>query len=345
MEHDPRKVIGVGSPIVDLLAPVEDDFIKAHGGDKGGMHLVEHEDLAALVENLPGSPDLAPGGSAANTAFTLARLGSPAAMLGKLGDDAHGEFYRGSFEELGGECRFKTCDQNNTARCVSLVTPDAQRTMRTHLGAAAGLTPDEVRPPDFTGCGHAHVEGYLLFNERLLTAVLASAKQAGCTVSLDLGSFELVAQAGEKLRSLLSGYVDVVFANQDESRAFCGSQDPQSALSALGECCPTAAVKLGADGAWLLRDNEVAYVPALPAERAVDSTGAGDYWAAGFLYGHLRGYSLGTCGLLGNILGCEVVQHVGAQIPRDNWQELKRNFFLHCTKEEFEHADQHKKTA
>lgn len=345
MDKDPRKVIGVGSPIVDLLAPVDDEFVDAHGGGKGGMHLVEHQDMAALLGGLGDELAHAPGGSAANTAFTLARLGSPAAMLGKLGNDETGSFYRGCFEDLGGECRFKTCGQNATARCVSLVTPDAQRTMRTHLGAAAGLDPAEISPADFMGCGHAHVEGYLLFNQKLLLAVLASAKQAGCTVSLDLGSFELVAEAGDSLAGLLRRYVDVVFANEDEARAFCGSRDPEAALAEFNECCPASVVKLGADGAWLARDGEVVHVEAVPVERAVDSTGAGDFWAAGFLYGHLRDYSLETCGLLGGILGAEVVQHMGAQIPDDNWKEAERQFFLHCTREEFEHERHREKTA
>lgn len=323
----PQRVIGVGSPIVDRLAMVDEDFLAGIGGDKGGMELVDTFSMEALLGSVVGSMAVAPGGSAANTIFALARLKVPCALLGKIGDDAEGTYYRRAFEEFGGDCsRLKTCGLNATARCLSLITPDSERTMRTDLGAAAGLLPQEVSAKDFEACDHAHVEGYLLFNRELTKAVLEAAKTAGCTVSLDLGSFEVVRQAAGVLPDLLGEYVDVVMANQDEAAAFSGEDDPGVGLKALGKYCEVAAVKQGADGALIRLNGDTCFVPARPVDNAVDSTGAGDLWAAGFLYGYLRGYSADDCGHLGALLGAEAVRQVGANLPDESWENTLRYF-------------------
>ncbi len=318
------KVIGVGSPIMDLLAQVPDALVEAIPGAKGGMELVGPGDMAALVGRLDTPPDQAPGGSAANTIFALARMGLPAAFLGKLGEDAMGRRYRSAFAAVGGDCgRFKSTDASPTARCLSLITPDSERTLRTDLGAAALLDPDEVSTADFSGCSHAHVEGYLLFNPALAESVLTAAKSAGCTVSLDLGSFEVVRAAGAGLAGLLERYVDAVFANEDEAAAFLGRDDPEAALEALGDLCRVAAVKVGPAGAYLKESGETCFVEALRVDRVVDSTAAGDFWAAGFLYGHLHGYALPACGRLGARLGGEVVQEVGAHLGAAAWERVR----------------------
>ena len=317
-------VLGVGSPIVDLLAQVSDEWLRASvPGEKGGMELVDAQTMAELVAIIDGELVRAPGGSAGNTAFALARLGMGAAFLGKIGNDADGRYYRDIFERLGG-CgkRFKTCDDAPTARCLSLVTPDGERTMRTDLGAAAAFLPQEVAPEDFAGCAHVHVEGYLLFNPDLLLAVLHGAKAAGCTVSLDLASFEVVRASATSLPHLLRDHVDMVFANEDEAEAFCGAPDPEKGLDALAELCPTAVVKLGKDGALLERSGERVRVAAMPVESVVDTTGAGDYWAAGFLYGALQNLPLATCGQLGSLLGSEAVQQMGAFLPDARWPRI-----------------------
>lgn len=322
-----KKVIGVGSPIVDRLAMVEEDFLTGIGGDKGGMELVDTLGMEALLKRVMGSVAVAPGGSAANTIFALARLKVSCALLGKLGDDSEGVYYRRSFEGLGGDCsRLKTCGLNATARCLSLITPDSERTMRTDLGAAAGLLPQEVTAKDFDAYDHAHVEGYLLFNRDLTEAVLKAAKAAGCTVSLDLGSFEVVRQAAEVLPDLLGEYVDVVMANQDEAAAFSGEEDPKAGLKALGKRCEVAAVKQGAEGAWIKVNGDSCFVPAQPVDHAVDATGAGDLWAAGFLYGYLRGWPAEDCGHLGAVLGAEAVRQVGANLPDESWEKTLRYF-------------------
>ena len=195
--------------------------------------------------------------------------------------------------------------------------------MRTDLGAALLLDPETISPDDFAGCAHAHVEGYLLFNRPLTEAVLEAARRAGCTISLDLGSFEVVRAAAEVLPALLDEYVDAVFANEDEAREYIGEDNPERALAVLGERCGTVAVKLGARGALLRRADETARVDAVRADQVIDTTGAGDCWAAGFLYGWLHGWPLDACGRLGSVLGAETVRHLGALPPEPSWDSIR----------------------
>lgn len=323
------KVICVGSPIIDRLAHVGENALGRLGGGKGGMLLVETAAMKILLNDLREPVAVSPGGSAANTAFALSRLAVPSVILGKVGGDGLGRFYRRSFERVGGDSsRIKVCGKSATASCLCLITPDSERTMRTDLGAAGGLLPGEVSAEDFAGCRHAHVEGYLLFNPALAKSVLSAAREAGCTVSLDLGSYEVVnANAdADALPGLLSEYVDVVMANEDEAAAFCGSKDPLAGLKALSACVPVAAVKLGSRGACIKTNKQSLFVAALPVDNPVDATGAGDFWAAGFLYGRLQGYSMEDSGRFGAVLGAEAVCHLGANLPAEAWENIADRF-------------------
>lgn len=317
------QVIGVGSPLVDILAHVSEEFVVGVPGEKGGMELVDAQTSAGLIARLD-SPKRVPGGSAANTIFGLARLGTQCAFLGKLGEDDAGEFYRSYGRDCGLDVsRFKTTRTTPTGQVCCMVTPDSQRTFRTFLGAASELQPDEVSVADFSGVGHMHLEGYLLFNRDLTNAILAAAKKAGCTISLDLASFEVVQANADVLEGLLDTYIDMVFANEDEAKAFTGDENPEANLALLSRHCHTAVVKVGADGAWLKRGDESARVEAERVE-AIDTTGAGDLWAAGFLYGHFTGKDLATCGQYGSIVGAEVVQILGASISDERWIEIRK---------------------
>jgi sugar/nucleoside kinase (ribokinase family) len=209
-------------------------------------------------------------------------------------------------------------------RCLSLVTPDGQRTLRTHLGAAMTLSPDEVTAADFKHVRHAHIEGYLMFNPSLAEKVVRTARAAGCTLSIDLASFEVVNVARDWIFAQLKEGVDVVFANEDEVGAlFQRPGDFQNLALELANFGGIAAVKMGKDGAWVAQGTTLHRIAPVPVERVVDTTGAGDSWAAGFLYGYLRGTSLATAGSIGSLLGAETVQHLGAAIPDVHWPRLR----------------------
>lgn len=323
MRRDVYDLIGVGSPIVDSLAHIPESFIAESGGEKGGMVMVDAGSMVNLIAKLPEVPVEAPGGSAGNTVVGAARLGLRASFLGKLGGDDPARFYQDSFLRAGIDVsRFKHSPMPN-ARCLSLITPDSERTMRTFLGAALEFGPEDVSPEDFAGCRHAHVEGYVLFNELLARKVLESAKQAGCTVSLDLASFEVVRATRVMLEEMLRDSVDIVFANEAEAEAFCGGGKSCEAMAIeLAGLCRVAAVKKGKDGAVIAQGDRLVPVAPRPAPEVKDTTGAGDLWAGGFLAGWLRGLDLGVCGTLGSILGAEVVQVIGASIPSDRWEVI-----------------------
>jgi sugar/nucleoside kinase (ribokinase family) len=311
---------------MDLLAPVPDAFLARVRGDKGGMVLVDDAEMQRLVSLLPSPPACTTGGSAANATFTAARLGLAATFVGKLGDDELARIYRRRFEAAGIDGRRFKHGALPNARCLALVTPDAQRTLRTCLGAAMTLAPDEISPDDFRGCRHAHIEGYLVFNRALAEAVLAAARAAGCTVSLDLSSFEVVNASRDWLFAEFGRGVDVVFANEDEVRAFFpGSADDYPTLARrLADHGVLAAVKLGRDGAWIARGGELHRVAPVTVPDVVDTNGAGDAWAAGFLFGHLRGWPLPACGALASLIGAETVRHMGPIIPDEFWPDVHR---------------------
>lgn len=325
MSNEKNDIIGVGSPVVDALAHVNDDFLKEVPGDKGGMVLVDADMIGTIMSKLDQPPVEAPGGSAGNTLFALARLGLNTSFLGKIGNDSVGAFFKNRFEELGGDSSsLKTGDRPN-GRCISLITPDSERTMRTDLGAAMTLSPEEISAGDFANSLHAHIEGYLLFNPDLMNKVLESAKGPGRTISLDLASFEVVNAAKDDLPRILENYIDLVFANEEEAEAFCGEgKSYQDMALELNKYCKVAVVKVGKEGAYIAQNGEVQHVDAVTGVKAIDTTGAGDYWAAGFLFGWLRGKPLKECGQFGSIMGAAVVQVDGTLLSDAMWEDLKK---------------------
>ncbi len=297
-------------------------------GGKGGMELVDAERLEALLEDLLHGHELAAGGSAGNTAYAAARLGTKVGFLGKLGNCDSGNFYRERFAGIGADVsRFKVGDVPN-ARCLSLVTPDSERTMRTDLGAAMTLSPEEITAADFEGVRHVHMEGYLAFNRDLKLHILEHAKEAGCTTSFDMASFEVVHASHDVLDGWLKDYIDIVFANEDEAAAFFPDlkDDYEAMAREFSELCEVAAVKLGKDGSLVSRDGGLTAVEPVVVAQAIDTTGAGDYWAGGFLDAWLKGKPLEDCGRQGSILGAEVVQVLGASLPDDRWSQLRTEF-------------------
>ena len=321
-------LIGVGAPIMDLVATVPESFLAHTAGDKGGSINISPEEIARLIALLPSPPALTPGGSAANTTFNAARLGLRTTFVGKLGGDETARLYRERFSSAGVDTRRYKHSPLPNARCLILTTPDAQRTMRTELGAVFSFSADEVSAADFAGCRHAHIEGYIVFNQPLADAVISSARAAGCRVSLDVASFEIVRMARRWLLSQLQAGLDLVVANEDEIRELfpdlpANSPDDYAAHARrLADFGGTAAVKLGKDGAWVARGAELHRIDPVLVSDAIDSNGAGDAWAAGFLSTYLRGLPLPMCGTVASILGAETVRHMGPVIPDHHWEDV-----------------------
>ena len=316
------ELIGIGSPLVDLLLHVEDAFLEKHvAGAKGGMELVGPAEIAGVLGKSKKDAVQAAGGAASNTTVGCANLGLRTAFVGSIGQDAYAEFYRNALLAQNCEPRLIAHAELPTGHVLSLVTPDSQRTMRTCLAAAAALDPAAINAGTFRGARLVVLEGYTLFNHDLTRSIARAAKEAGCELALDLASFEVVAANRSVLDELLSGQVDLVFANEDEAKAW-NPEGPEAALADLAQRARVAVVKLGKDGALIRRGGETVRVAAELVE-AIDTTGAGDCWAAGFLAGYLRGLPLTACGTLGAKAGAAVVQVMGAQVPREQWLEIK----------------------
>ena len=318
-----KTVVGVGSALMDMLATEPDEFMERLGVEKGGMNLVDQNYIDHLIAQASSPPSLVSGGSACNTAIGVAKLGGSGRFVGKMGND-----------ELGG--LFKQDLMNNsvdpvlfnsttpTGRVLSVITPDAQRSMFTCLGASAEMHPEEISLDCFQGAAVVHVEGYLLFNRDLMMAVLKSAKEAGSLISLDLASFNVVEASMDILEDIIKEYVDILIANEDEAKAYCGHINEAEAVKALSDNVDVAVLKLGSRGSLIAFQDQILTIDPMGSGKALDTTGAGDLWASGFLFGMVNGYSFEKSGQLASACGYEVCRVIGAKIPEDGWSRIRK---------------------
>lgn len=318
-----KLIVGIGSALVDILALEDDEFIEKAGAVKGGMTLVNDDVIENTLSQTTKKHSIAPGGSACNTIVGIGKLGGTARFVGKLGEDELGKFFENDLKNNNVESHLFTC-ASPTGRVLSIVTPDAQRSMFTCLGASSETKPEEITINCFKGAVVVHVEGYLLFNKELILSALNNAKAAGALVSLDLASFTVVEEYKDFIDKIVDDYVDILLANEDEAFAFTGHKDELQALDVISKRADIAALKLGKRGSYISRKGEIIKVEPMGSGFAVDTTGAGDLWAAGFLFGFVNGYSLEKCGELGSACGYEVCQVVGANIPEDGWERIKK---------------------
>jgi sugar/nucleoside kinase (ribokinase family) len=315
-------VAGVGSALVDVLLRESHEFLAASGAHRGGMKLVDAAEIERVLARSSCTPETVCGGSACNTIVGIGNLGGRARFIGKRGRDELGELLERDLRRNGVEPLLFTSD-SPTGRVLSVVTPDAQRSMFTYLGASAEARPEEITPEALAGAAVVHIEGYLLFSERLIRAALAAARDAGALVSLDLASYTVVESSRAILRDIVRDSVDILIANEDEARVYSGNDDEQRALAGLAADAPLAVLKLGKRGSVIASGGTHTRVERMGGGEAVDTTGAGDLWAAGFLYGMVHGYGVERAGRLGSACGYEVCQVLGAQIPPAGWERIR----------------------
>jgi sugar/nucleoside kinase (ribokinase family) len=315
------SVAGVGSALVDICIQESDVFIARVGACKGGMTLVDSTAIAAALNWTDAKPSIVPGGSACNTILGLGKLGATARFIGKRGHDAWGALFEAGVRDHGVEPVLFSA-ATPTGHVLSIITPDAQRSMLTYLGASGETQPTEITPDLFRGAALVHLEGYLLFNQELMAAALSAASRAGAKISLDLASFTVVEAALPLLPQILDQYIDIVIANEDEARAFTGFGDEEKAIEVLERHSSLAVIKLGKRGSLIACAGNRFRIAAITDGSAVDTTGAGDLWASGFLYGLLRGFSIEKSGELGSACGYEVCKGIGASIPPEGWKRI-----------------------
>lgn len=321
-----RQIIaGIGSALVDILSHENDETLEKIGSAKGGMTLVDSDFIENTLKKIQGKPVLAPGGAACNAINGIGKLGGKARFIAKYGDDDTGIFFAEGLKSSGVET-FLIKSPIPTGRVVSLITDDAQRTMFTYLGASADLKPEEISEDCFENCALVFIEGYLLFNRDLIIRALDCAKKAGALIALDLASYTVVESSKDVLEGIISEYVDILIANEDEARYYTDLSDEEESLKKLSKNVEIGVIKLGKRGSLICYEDNILHIDPVGDGDAVDTTGAGDLWASGFLYGLINGFDLEKSGRLASVCGFEVCQVDGAVIPDNIWNKINAEF-------------------
>lgn len=318
-----EKVLGLGNALVDIVIKLDDErLLENFSLPKGSMQLVNYK----MVEKiLVSTRDLkkykASGGSVANTIHGLANLGVKTGYIGKICDDDIGRFFRGAMQKNNIELKL-LYSTNPTGRAITLITPDSERTFATYLGSAAELSDDDISDELFEGYKYFYLEGYLVQNHNLIQKAVQLAKNNNLKVILDLSSYNIVRDNLEFLKSIVKNYIDILFANEEEAKCFTG-KSPAEALDIIAEICELAIVKNGKEGSLIKRGIETYKINSIPAN-CIDTTGAGDLYAAGFIFGMVNNLSLRKCGEIGSFIGGKVTEVIGSKLPNTSWQEIKR---------------------
>ena len=316
-----KKILGIGSALVDILTQIPNEqILNELNLPKGSMTYVDAQTSVEIGKKLAYlGNQMASGGSAANTMSGLAQLGVEAGFLSKIGKDEVGEFFAKQMTETHVKPLMLKSD-TPSGRVQALVTADGERTFATCLGAAAEMCADDIQPELLQGWDIFYVEGYLVANPTMLRKAIETAKAQGMTIAIDLASYNVVEESRDFLLELVNNYVDIVFANEKEAFALTG-MEPEAALHYIAERCDIAVVKVGAKGAFVQRGNEVITISPMKAD-VVDTTGAGDMWAAGFLAGLVKGENLQKCGMMGAIVAKNIIEVMGAKMDEARWEKI-----------------------
>ena len=318
-----QKVIGLGNALVDILVKIDaEEILREWNLPKGSMQLINDASYRKISQWMQ-QKDLrrTTGGSAANTILALANLGAAPGLIGMVGNDETGRFFTENCAAHGISFKRIVNEDLATGVASTFITPDGQRTFATYLGAAATLRPEDIKVDLFEGYDLFYIEGYMVQNHEVITRAVNMAHAAGLKVGLDLASYNIVEQERDFFANLLK-QVDIVFANEEESFAYT-HKSPEESVRELANLCEIAVVKIGKRGSLVCRGAEQVEVPSLPGVTVLDTTAAGDYFAAGFLYGLCNGRSMEECARYGTILAGNVVQVVGTQLDESTWQKIK----------------------
>ena len=317
-----KSVIGIGSALVDILTRIDDDnILKEINIPKGSMQLVDETSSALIEKKLESyESSMAPGGSAANTIHALAKMGIESGFISYVGKDEIGKFFEDSMNSVGVKpLMFHSDTASGTARTI--ISADGERTFATNLGASVELNENVITPELFKNWDYCYLEGYLIANKNLFKKVIHTAKECGCKVILDLASYNVVEDNHEFLNELLPN-INIIFANEEEAKALT-NDSAEASLEYIAQHTDIAVVKIGKRGSLIKRGEEVVKIGCNKVE-VVDTTGAGDMYAAGFLYGLINGYDLERCGNIGNLLAESIIQVIGAKMDENRWEIFKK---------------------
>ncbi len=319
-----KKIIGIGNALVDILARIDSDKpLFDLGLPKGSMQFTTSEQQIE-VERVLATLDttIAAGGSASNTMKTAAMLGMETAFISMIGDDEMGIKFKMALEEQHVKPLLITLQGHPTGIASTFISPDGQRTFADNLGASAMLSHTDIDADILDGYDTLYVEGYLVQNHDLITTVLSWAKEREMTTCLDLASYNVVSAEREFFYHLIEQYIDIVFANEEESVALTGLEAKEAA-KVMESLCKIAVVKLGGKGACAYYQGKTSVAPSVHNGKVIDTTGAGDSFAGGFLYALSQEKDMETCLLAGNTVAAEMIQHIGATLHENTWKTIK----------------------
>lgn len=321
----PHDVVSLGNPLMDILIDVEEGFLEEIGLTKGNMHLLDEKKIKELENKLKEkSKKLAPGGSEANTLSVLSMLGHKVVYFGKVGQDDHGHQYHDKLMEDGVISKIIKVN-GMSGRAITFITPDSERTFATHLGVATLLEDNEVNEADIMEAKFLQLTAYVLASEKTRKAAMLAmniAKNNNVKIVLDLADPNMVKSFKELLESVTKEYVDIIIANENEAKEFTG-QEPEQAVDTLSKISEIAIVKIGAEGSLIKSNNKLIKIDGFKV-KAVDTTGAGDTYTAGFLYGLLNDLDLKTSGKIASFIASKVVQVKGARLDKIPIEEIEK---------------------
>ncbi len=317
------KILGIGNALTDVSVILSNDNILTELGlPKGGMVHIG-DDLFERIQQMTGEYQvtITPGGSTANSCRAMGHLGVPTGFIGKVGHDKIGEFYAKSLTDVGVENMMVTSPNLSSGVCTAFISQGGERTFADHMGASIDLKAEDLSLDMFNGYQYLFLEGYLVQNHELIEQAAKMAKKTGMKVVMDMASYNIIQVDLEFCTYLMEEYIDIVFANEEEAKAFTGDGPFESARK-LTHYCDIAVVKIGSKGSLVATKEQLQEVPAL-AVSCIDSTGAGDYFAGGFLYGLVNGHSLSQCAKIGSIVAAQIVQVIGTELAPEKWIEIK----------------------
>jgi len=319
------KILGIGNALVDILVKLPDDeLLKELNVAKGSMNLIEEKMRNELLEKIKNMDlKMTTGGSVSNTSLALKQLGAPSGFIGKVGNDEYGKFYIQELTDTGVDLHL-ILESGFSGTAIAMITPDGERTFCTYLGAAAGMQREEVQKSVLEQYTHFYVEGYLVQNHDLIEGVLRMAKSLGLTIILDLASFNVVASDREFIRDLVEKYVDILFANEEEALVFTEKTSTGEAIQEIARSVKIVVLKEGDKGSQVKQNDELIYIPVYKKVNPIDTTAAGDYYAAGFFYGMLHDACLEKCAQLGSLLSYSIIQVVGTKLSPETWVEIRK---------------------
>jgi len=326
-------VIGIGNALVDQEFEVSDAFLQQHRLEKGMMALIEEDDQNKLITELSKLGELKKqcgGGSAANSLVAFAQFGGKAFYCCKVADDEAGKFYRQDLEQVGIRTNLeRQQNRGTTGRCLVMVTPDAERTMRTHLGITADLSTEELDEEAIAAASYLYIEGYLITSQIAREAIKRAkqvARENDTKLVMTCSDPAMVKYFQDGIEEILDGGVDLMFCNREEAELLTGESDAEAAAKALLKHADTVAITLGKEGALVVDQKQQVYIPGVPV-KAIDTNGAGDMFAGAMLYGLTQSMSLADAGRLASHAAAELVTEFGARLSKERQQQLMQRLF------------------